>query len=152
MHITHRYIHKYDCACNFRYSYLFTPVYWTSCCPHAHPILRKLPARRKRLSGPVTDGVGLRIPVRAGDYPPKREDRLCDKSSCLFSGYPGLFPGLKRPGRDVDHSPLFGVVFENEWVSTTAFHRVSLPEVTGSTLPVLIFDSQQRVVHQPGGV
>ena len=146
MHTTHRYIHKYDCASNFTYSYSFTQCIelhvarmYTQFCGSFPRVIRGWAGLLQRLG----EGVGFRISVRAGDYPPKREDRLCDTSSCLFSGYPDLFPGVKRPGRDVDHSPPFGVVFENEWVCTTAFHPVSLSDVSGTTLPPPIFDIQR---------
>jgi hypothetical protein len=128
-------------------------VYWTSCCPHANPIFLKFPARHWRLSVPVIETrrrdrrSGLGIPVRAGDYP-KRAVRLCDTSSCLFSGYPGLFPGIKRLGHDVDPSPPFGTVVKNDWVCTTALHPASLPGMDGIPLPLLTFDSQQGVVLQ----
>jgi hypothetical protein len=32
-------------------------------------------------------------------------DRLWSSPSLLSSGYPGLFPGVKRPGREADHLP-----------------------------------------------
>jgi hypothetical protein len=36
-----------------------------------------------------------------------------------ISGYRGSFPGVKRPGRDVDHSPPFGAEVKNEWSYTS---------------------------------
>jgi hypothetical protein len=33
----------------------------------------------------------------------------------LFSSYQSSFPGVKRPGCDVDHSPSFSVEVTNEW-------------------------------------
>jgi hypothetical protein len=46
---------------------------------------------------------------------PKRPDNLWIRPSPLFSGYWDSFPGLKRPGCEVDHSPLSTAGVKNEW-------------------------------------
>jgi len=38
---------------------------------------------------------------------PARSDRLWCLPIVLYSGYQVYFAGIKRPGREVDHSPLF---------------------------------------------
>jgi len=40
----------------------------------------------------------------------------------VFNGYRVSFPRLKRPGRDVDHSPPSSVVVKNEWSHTPAIY------------------------------
>jgi hypothetical protein len=35
--------------------------------------------------------------------------------SFIFNGHWGYFPGIKRPGRDVKHSPPFSAKVKNEW-------------------------------------
>jgi hypothetical protein len=49
------------------------------------------------------DGPG--IESRWGEVFPIRSDRLWSPPSLLYSGYCVSFLGVKRPGRDVDHSP-----------------------------------------------
>jgi hypothetical protein len=46
---------------------------------------------------------------------PKSPYRLWSTPSFLFSGYRGPSPGLKRPGLDVNHSPLSRSEVKNEW-------------------------------------
>jgi hypothetical protein len=48
-------------------------------------------------------------------FSPKRPHRLWGPPSLLFNGYRRSFPVLKRPGRDVDHSPPSSVRVKNEW-------------------------------------
>ena len=45
---------------------------------------------------------------------PKRTDRLWGPHSLLFQGYRVSFPGIKRPGRDVDHSRRPSAVVKKE--------------------------------------
>jgi len=41
------------------------------------------------------------------------------KYSLLSTGYRGLLPGVKRPGREADHSPPYGDEFKNAWSYTS---------------------------------
>jgi hypothetical protein len=49
---------------------------------------------------------------------PNRPDRLRVPSSLPFNGYRFSFPGINRPGRDADHSPLSSTDVKNEWSCT----------------------------------
>ena len=46
---------------------------------------------------------------------PKRSDRLWAPSSLPPNGYRDSFPGIKRPEREVHHSPSSRAETENEW-------------------------------------
>jgi len=48
----------------------------------------------------------------------KSPDRLWVPPSFLFNRYRGCFPGLKRPGREVNHSPPSSAEDKNEWGCT----------------------------------
>jgi hypothetical protein len=51
-------------------------------------------------------GVGIRVPVGSRIFfPPNRPDRLWGSPSLVSNGYCGFSPGVKRPGREADHSP-----------------------------------------------
>jgi hypothetical protein len=50
---------------------------------------------------------------------PKRPDMLWGPPSPLRSVYRGSSPGLKRPGRDIDHSSLSSAEVENKWNYTS---------------------------------
>jgi hypothetical protein len=52
-------------------------------------------------------GVGVRVPVGLRIFSsPRRPDRLCGPPELISNVYRGaLSPGVKRPGREVDHSP-----------------------------------------------
>ena len=68
------------------------------------------------LAGPS----GVRIPVGARDFfHPKRSNRLWGPPSLLLSGYYGRFVGIKRPERDVNHSPTSCAEVKNEWSYTS---------------------------------
>jgi hypothetical protein len=49
------------------------------------------------------------IPGRSIFSSSQRPDRLRGPPSLLFNGYRGSFPGVKRKGREADHSPLSSV-------------------------------------------
>jgi hypothetical protein len=77
---------------------------------------------------------------------PNRPNRLSGPPSLLFSGCRGFFPGgLKRPGREVDHSPPSSPKIKNEWRCTAAvsvrLHGVdrdkyTFPLLNGCLIPV----------------
>jgi len=50
---------------------------------------------------------GVRMPVEARNYSlfKKSSDQLWDPPSLLFNGYLRSFPGVKRSGCEVNHSP-----------------------------------------------
>jgi len=70
--------------------------------------------------------------------------RLSGPPSLLFSGYRGFFsPGVKRPGREVDHSPPYSA--KNEWSCTPALsirlhnvdrHKCAFPLLNGCLIMV----------------
>jgi hypothetical protein len=49
---------------------------------------------------------------------PKPPHRLWGYTSLLFCAYRGSFPGTKRPGREVRHSPPSSAQVHNEWSCT----------------------------------
>jgi len=57
---------------------------------------------------------------------PSRPDRLWGPPSLLFNGYRALFLGVKRPGREADHSPLSGAKVKNSWSYTPIPQYASL--------------------------
>jgi hypothetical protein len=62
-------------------------------------------------------GVEVRVPVEERFFSsPRRPDRLWSPPSLLSSGYRELFPwGLKRPGREADHSLPTSAEIKNMW-------------------------------------
>jgi len=64
----------------------------------------------------------------------KRPDRLRDPPSLLFSAYRGSFPGVKRPGPEVNYSPPSSTEVKNEWVYTSS-PLYAFMAWTGKTLP-----------------
>ena len=68
----------------------------------------------------------------------KRLDRLWDPSSLLYSAQRSSFLGLKRPGRDVAHSPPFSseVTNERRYISTPP---ICLKGVEGTILLFFTF-------------
>jgi len=50
---------------------------------------------------------------------PKRPNQVSDPPRLLFIGYRSVSPGVKRQGRESDHSPLSSAEFKNKWSSTS---------------------------------
>ena len=50
---------------------------------------------------------------------PKRPGRLWDRPTLLFNGNRGSFPGVKRPGNDVDHSTSASTEVKCKWGYTS---------------------------------
>ena len=63
---------------------------------------------------------GVRIPAGTRDFFSLRPDRLWGSDSLLLNGYPSSFPGLERPGREVDHASPPSAEFKNKWRYTSA--------------------------------
>jgi hypothetical protein len=47
---------------------------------------------------------------------PCRPDRLWRPPNLLYNGYRELFPGVRRLGREADHSPPTSVEVKNMWI------------------------------------
>jgi hypothetical protein len=58
---------------------------------------------------------------------PPHPDRLWGSPSLLSIEYQGLFPGLKRPGREADHSPPSSAEIKNAWSYTSTVTRLYDP-------------------------
>jgi hypothetical protein len=66
----------------------------------------------------------VQFPARGGGWEffssPPRPERLWGPLSLLFNAYRLFFsPGVKRPGREADHSPPSSDEVKNEWSYTT---------------------------------
>ena len=82
---------------------------------HQEPIERL----RYRLNGP-----GFESPYTKRFFSsPKRPDLLWAPPSILLTGYRNSFPGIKRPGREVNHSPPSSFAVKNGW------NRASVPQL-----------------------
>ena len=55
-----------------------------------------------------------------------RSDSLRGPHSLPFDGYRGPFPSVKRPGREVDGSPLSSAEVNNKWRYPTSLPSVCL--------------------------
>jgi hypothetical protein len=77
---------------------------------------------------------GVHIPVgeREKFLFQQRSNRLWCLPIVLYSGYQVYFAGIKRPGREVDHSPLS--ILE---VSNGSSHAPVLMVSIGTTVPLL---------------
>jgi hypothetical protein len=66
-------------------------------------------------------GFGVRVAVGARIFSfPRCPDRLWGPPNLLSNGYEILFPpGVKRPGREADHSPPASAEVKKMWVYTT---------------------------------
>jgi hypothetical protein len=65
-------------------------------------------------------GVGIRVPVGARIFSsPRRPDGFWGPPSLLSNGYRELSVGVKRPGREADHSPLTTADVKNTWIYTS---------------------------------
>jgi hypothetical protein len=63
-------------------------------------------------------GVGVRIPVLSRNFSSlRRPDRLWGPPNLLCNGYRGaLSPGVKRQGREADHSPPASAEVKKMWI------------------------------------
>jgi hypothetical protein len=69
--------------------------------------------------------VGVRVPVGSRIFSsPRRPDRLWDPSNPYPMGTVGSFPGLKRPGRQADHSPPASVKVKKMCIYTSTHGAV----------------------------
>jgi hypothetical protein len=65
-------------------------------------------------------GVEVRVPVVSINFSsPFRPDRLWGSPSLVSNGYRGFFPGVKRPGREADHSPPGSAEAKKMWIHTS---------------------------------
>jgi hypothetical protein len=66
-------------------------------------------------------GVGVRVPVESRIFSsPDRPDRLLRSTQPPIQWVPGaLSPGVKRPGRGVDHSPPTSAEVKKMWIYTS---------------------------------
>jgi hypothetical protein len=66
-------------------------------------------------------GFGVRVPVGSRIFSsPRRPDRFWGPRDLLSNGYCGFFPpGVKRPGREADHSPPASVEVKKIWIYTS---------------------------------
>jgi len=65
-------------------------------------------------------------------------DRYWGPLCLLSNGYRGYCTGIKRPGRDADHSPSFSAEVKNEW-SYTSTSPVCLHGVDRHTFTLFTF-------------
>jgi hypothetical protein len=83
---------------------------------------------------------GVRIPVEAKylNLLQKSTPALGPPNSLLFKGYCGSFTGVRRPGREVDHSPSTATVGNNvrysDWVSLLGEFTAGLRSVNSKRL------------------
>jgi hypothetical protein len=62
-------------------------------------------------------GVGVRVPVVSRIFSsPRRPDRIWGPPNLVSNGYRGMSPGVKRPGREADHSPPTSAEVKKIWI------------------------------------
>jgi hypothetical protein len=61
-------------------------------------------------------GVGVRVLVESTIFSSRRPDRLWGLPNLVSNGYWGLFPGVKRPGREAEHSPPASAEVKKMWI------------------------------------
>jgi hypothetical protein len=65
-------------------------------------------------------GVGVRVPVGSRIFSsPRLPDRLWGPPNLLSNEYQGLSLGVKRPGREADHSPPASAEVNKMWIYTS---------------------------------
>jgi hypothetical protein len=64
--------------------------------------------------------VGIRVPVRPIIFSsPRRSDGFWGPPSLVSYRYRGLLPGVKRPGREDNHSPPTSAEVKKMWIYTS---------------------------------
>jgi hypothetical protein len=85
--------------------------------------------------------IGGSSPARGWEFffSPPPPDRLWDSTASYPVRTRGSFYGVKRPGREVDHSPPSSSAVKNAWSYASTppirLHGVVLSSSTGTTLP-----------------
>jgi hypothetical protein len=80
----------------------------------------RIPAWARHSVIPPTLRTDLPLSICCSVANPQKHYRLCGHFSFIFSVYRSSFPGIKRPGRDGDHSRPSIDEVKNEWnVSST---------------------------------
>jgi hypothetical protein len=73
----------------------------------------------------IERGVGIRVPVGSRIFStPYRPDRLWGPPSLYPVGTGALSPGLKRQGREADHSPSTSADVNKTWIYTSTLPYV----------------------------
>jgi len=89
---------------------------------------------------------GVRIPLGARDFSllQKRPEWLWGSPSLQFNGYRRFFPGVKRPGRKVNHSPPSSVEVKNMWCFTST---TSIRLQGADTETMIFLERQITLLH-----
>jgi hypothetical protein len=93
---------------------------------------------------------GVRIPAEVRDFSflQNLPYLLWGLVSLVFNGYQGSFPGVKRPGREVNHSPPSSAEVKNEW-SYTSTPPICLHCVDRENFAFLIFVPHTSYTKHP---